>query len=145
MERGVPTCAHCKLVDILKCGACRVYGDWWTDISNKNGWFQKHKDYPTVKYGSKENGNEGNINIPNAPDEKPVNEENLLNLCRISFKFLDQGLRYDQYHFQNKLWSKNEMLQYLRTCCFSKNVAFNAIEVFQHRARVSWIRYLATV
>ena len=30
-------------------GACRVCGDWWTDLSSKNYWFPKHKDYPTVK------------------------------------------------------------------------------------------------
>ena len=30
-------------------GACRVYGDWWTDLSNKNCWFTKHKDYLTDK------------------------------------------------------------------------------------------------
>ena len=50
---------------------------------------------------------------------------------RIAFKFLNQALRYAQYHFQNKLWNKNEMLEYLRTCWFSKNRTFNAIEDFQ--------------
>ena len=72
----------------------------------------------------------GNINIPKAPVERPINGENLLSPCRIAFKFLYQALRYSQYHFQNKLWNKNEMLEYLRPCCFSKNVTFNAIEAF---------------
>ena len=58
------------------------------------------------------NGNEGNINIPKAPDEKPVNEEDLLSPCRITFKFLNEVLKYAQYHFENKLWNKNEILEY---------------------------------
>ena len=56
-------------------------------------------------------------------------------------------MRYAEYHFQHKLWNKNEMLEYLGTCCFSKNVAFNAIEAFQqiqgyHRPDV-WQKYEA--
>ena len=30
-------------------GTCRVCCDWWKDLSNKNCWFPKHKDYPIVK------------------------------------------------------------------------------------------------
>ena len=60
-----------------------------------------------------------------------MNEEDLLSPCRISFKFLNKAMEYAQYHFQNKLWNKNEMLEYLRTCCFSKSVAFNAVVAFQ--------------
>ena len=40
-------------------GVCTVCGDWWTDLSNKNCWFPKHKDYPTVNDRRKGNGNEG--------------------------------------------------------------------------------------
>ena len=28
---------------------CRVCGDWWIDLSNKNCWFPKHNDYPSAK------------------------------------------------------------------------------------------------
>ena len=115
---------------VIHIGACKDCGDWQTDLSNKNCWFPKHKYYPTVKDKREGNGNQRNINIPKAPDESPVNEEDLLSPCRVSFKFLNQALTYAEYHFENKLW-KNEMLEYLRTCCFSKNVAFNAIEAFQ--------------
>ena len=66
-----------------------------------------------------------------APDESPINEKDLLSSWRITFKFINEALKYDQYHFENKLWNKNEMLEYLRTCFFSKNMAFDAIEVFQ--------------
>ena len=48
----------------------------------------------------------------------------------MTFKFLNQVLRYAQSHFQNKMWNKNDMLEYLRTLCFSKNVVFNATEAF---------------
>ena len=43
--------------------------------------------YPTVKDRKEENGNERNINIPKAPDERLVNEKNLLPPCRITLKF----------------------------------------------------------
>ena len=107
--------SHFKNAVICK-GACRVCGDWWTDLSNKNYWFPKHKDYPTVKGRREKNGNEENINIHIAPDERPIYEENLLSPCKITFKVLNQALRYAQYYFQNKLWNKNKMLDYLRTC-----------------------------
>ena len=77
------------------------------------------------------NRNERNINILKAPNERPYNEEDLLSPCRISFKFLKEALKYAQYQFENKLWNKNEILRYVRTCCSSKNVAFNAIGAFQ--------------
>ena len=122
-------------------GTCRNCGDRWTYLSNKNYWFPKHKDYPTVKGRREGNWNEGNVNIPKAPDERAVNEKDLLSPYRITFKFL-----YDaQCHFENKRWNKNEMLEYLRTCCFSKNVAFNAIKAFQKRARISWTGCLTKV
>ena len=63
--------------------------------------------------------------------KRPISEKYLLSPCRITFKFLNDALKYAQYHFENKLWNKNEMRKYLRTCCFSKNVVFNAIEAFQ--------------
>ena len=110
---------------------CTVSGDWWTDLSSTNCWFPKHKDYPTVKYRREEYGNKGNINPPNAPDDMPINEENLLSLCIITFKFLNQVMRYAQYYFENKLWNKNEMLEYLITCCILKNFAFKSIVAFQ--------------
>ena len=47
-------------------GAWRDCGKWWTNLSNKNCWFPKHKD------GREENGNEGNINTPKAVDERTV-------------------------------------------------------------------------
>ena len=50
--------------------------------------------------------------------------------CRITFTFLNEALKYAQYHFENKLWNKNEMLKYFIKCCFSKNVVFNANEAF---------------
>ena len=68
--------------------ACRVWGDWWTDLSNKNCWFRKHRDYPTVADRNGEIGNEWSINILNAPDERQINEENPLNPCRITSYFL---------------------------------------------------------
>ena len=49
-------------------------------------------------------------------------------ICWVLIKY---HLKYAQYHFKNKVWNTNEMLEYLRTCCFSKNVAFNAIVAFQ--------------
>ena len=84
-----------------------------------------------VKDRRKGNGNEGNINTSKDPNERPVYEKDLLIPWKITFKFLNQTLKYAQYHFQSKLWNKNEILEYLRTCCFSKNVALNAIEAFQ--------------
>ena len=120
---------HFKNAVIVK-GACRVCGDLWTDLSNKNCWFSKHKDYSTVKDRKQENGNEGNINILKAPSERPVNKEDMLSSCRIMLKFLNKAPKYAQCHFENKLWNKNEMLEYFRTCCFSKNVVFNAVDVF---------------
>ena len=56
------------------------------------------------------------------------------------FRSLNQALKYAQYQFQNKPWNKNEMLDFLRTFYFSKNMAFNAIETFSTRARISWTR-----
>ena len=55
----------------------------------------------------------------------------MLSSCPSTFKFFDILLKYAQYHFENKLWNQNDMLEYLRTGCFSKNVTFNAIEAFQ--------------
>ena len=49
----------------------------------------------------------------------------------MSFKFLNQALKYAQYFFYNKLWDTNEKLEYLRTCYFSKDKTLNAIEAFQ--------------
>ena len=59
-------------------------------------------------------------------------------------QFLSKALKYAQYHFKNKLWNVTEMLEYLRTCCFSKILAFNAIEAFQleqeyHGSDVWWM------
>ena len=84
---------HLKNAEIGK-GACRVCVDWWTDLSKTNCQFPKHKDYPTVKYKRGGNGSEVNIKISKAPDERPVNEENLLSPCRTTFKFLNKHLRY---------------------------------------------------
>ena len=95
----------------------------------------------TVKCIKKGNGNEGNINIPKAPDES---KENLLSCCRITFEFHNKALRYAQYPFQNKLWNKNDLLEYLRTCCFSKEYGFNTID-FSTGARKSWTRCLEKV
>ena len=97
-----------------------------------------------VKSRREGNGNEGSINILIAPDEIHANAKDLLSPCRISFKFLNEALKYAQYHFEDKLWNKIEMLEYLRLCCFSKNVAFNAVEAF-NSARISWTRCLSKV
>ena len=75
---------------VIHNGSCRVCSDCWTDLSNKNCWFPKHKHYPTVKDRREESGNKGNINVPNIPDERPVNEEHLLSPFRVAFKFLNQ-------------------------------------------------------
>ena len=71
--------------------------------------FQKHRDYPRVKDRREGNRNEGNVNIPKASDKNPDNEDDLLSPCRISFKFLNKALKYDQSQFENKLWNKNEI------------------------------------
>ena len=93
---------HFKITGIDK-DAFRVCGDWWTDLSNKNCWFPKPKDHATVKDSRERNRNEASINKPNAPDGSLVKEEDLLTHCRISFKFSNRGVKYAQYHFQNKL------------------------------------------
>ena len=62
---------------VIDKDACSICGDWWTDLSNKNGWFQKHKDYPTFNDKKEGNGNEVNVNMPRAPDERSASEEDL--------------------------------------------------------------------
>ena len=37
----------------------------------------KVQDFPTLKHRREGNENERNINIPKAPDERPVNEDDL--------------------------------------------------------------------
>ena len=82
---------HFKNAGFDKCH-CRVCGDWWEGLWNKNSWSPKHKDYPSVKARKGGNGNEVNINIPKAPDGQPMNEENLLSNC--TFKFLNKALKF---------------------------------------------------
>ena len=114
LNNKIPSCNTCwkkrlsKVIPhfknaVIDKGPCSICSDWWKDLSNKNYLFQKHKDYPTVKGRKEGNGNERNINIPKAPDERPLNKEDLLSPCRISIKFLNQALKYSQYHFENKL------------------------------------------
>ena len=61
----------------------------------------------------------------------------MLSPCRITFKFLNQALRYNHYHinipktFDERPVHEENLMEYLRTCCFSKNVTFNAIEAFE--------------
>ena len=56
----IPSCKNClrkglsKVIPhfknaVIDKDACRVCGDQWTDLSNKNNWIPKHKDYPAVK------------------------------------------------------------------------------------------------
>ena len=61
-------------------GVCIVSGDWWTKLSNKTVGFQNTKITQQSNLEEKEirNGNEGNINKPNAPDERSINDEDLL-------------------------------------------------------------------
>ena len=63
----------------------------------------------------------------------------------MTFKLLDEALKNAQNHFKNKLWSKDETLEYLRACYFSKNLAFNAIEAFQpeqeYHGSDTWQKY----
>ena len=105
-------------------GPSQVCGDWWTDLWNQNCWFPKHKDYLTVKGRREENRNEGNINIPKALDGWPVNEEDLLSPCGISFKFLNEALTYAHYHFEKKTvkqkWNDGvfENLLFFKECGF---------------------------
>ena len=73
-----------------------------------------------------------------------VNKENLLSPCRINFKFLNEALKYTQYHFENKLWNKNETFDYLRTCCLQK-CCFQCYWGFSTRAGVSWYWHLSDV
>ena len=65
---------HFKNVVIDK-SACRVCGDWWTDLSNTKCWFPKYKNYPTVKGRQKGNGNEGKFYVPKAPYEWLVHDK----------------------------------------------------------------------
>ena len=68
--------------------------------------------------------------MPKAPDERPINEENLLSLCKITFKFLNEDLKYTHYYLENKLSNKMEVLECVESCCCS-TVTFNAIKGFQ--------------
>ena len=115
---------------VIQKGACRACDDCWTVSSNKNWWFPKYKDYPSVKGGKEGNGNEEHINIPKALDERPINSNDLVSPCKITFKFWNNALKYAQYQFEDIFLNKNKILEYLRTWCFSRNVAFNAIEAF---------------
>ena len=82
----IPLCKACLITrlsnvippfknSVVDKGGCRVCGDWWTDLLNKNRWFLKYKDYPTVKGRKEGNRNEANINIPKAPDKRPVDKK----------------------------------------------------------------------
>ena len=87
--------------------------------------------------GKKGNGKEVSISMTKVPDRRPVNEENMLSLSRMNFKFLNKAQKYAQYHIEIKQWNQNETLQYLWTCCFVKIVAFNAVEAFWTRSNIS--------
>ena len=87
-------------------GHNRVCGDLLTDLSTKNCWFPKHKYYLSATGRRELNGSEVNINLPKAPNGRPVNEENLLSPGKIFFKFLNKSVKYAQCHFENKLWNK---------------------------------------
>ena len=53
-------------------------------------------------------GNEVNINMPKAPDGRPVDEENHLSPCRITFKFPNEAVKYVHFCFDDKPWNTNE-------------------------------------
>ena len=75
----------------------------------KNSFFPKHRDYPSAAGRREGNGNGVNINTPNVPDGRPINEEHWLSPCKIEFKCLNKALKYAQYHFINKLQNKNKI------------------------------------
>ena len=73
---------------VIQKGAHRVCVDLWTDLSNKTGRIQNTKITQQSKVKEKEMERKGKINIPKAPDERLINEEDLWSPCRISFNFL---------------------------------------------------------
>ena len=86
---------------VIHKGACRVCGDLWTDLSNKNqcSWWETHQWTKSVE------SLQNTLQISESSSE----------ICSVSFS-------------KNMPWNKNEMLEYLRTCYFLKNVVFNATE-----------------
>ena len=51
-----------------------------------------NQEYLTIKDRREGNGNELNINIPKALDERHVNEEDLLSPYKINFNFPNEAL-----------------------------------------------------
>ena len=113
---------------------------WWTIGQIKVADCQN--SYPLVKCRKRWNGREINTI---ASDGMPVDEGNLLSPCKITLMILNEALKYAQYLFQKKLWNKNETLEYVRRCCFTKNVTSNAMEVFWqghgHHGPKIWQKY----
>ena len=118
--------SHFRNAGINK-GACSVCGDWWTEMSNKSCFFQKVKltQKSKRKVG---NGNEWNIKIHKTPDERPANEEDMLNLCRISLQYLNEALKYAQYQFKKRggtTMKCSSFRKYFKECEFQCHRGFS--------------------
>ena len=107
---------HLKNLVICK-GACRVCGDWWTDLSNKNVGVQNTKITQQSNEEEKEMEMRETSMYPNPWWETSQWGKSVESLKK-NVQILNQGLRCAQYHFQNNLWNENEILEYLRTSAY---------------------------
>ena len=100
-----------------------MYILWWLvdRFIKQNCCFPKHIDYPTAN---------GHL-YTQSPIWQACQWRKSVESLQDNINFFHEALKYSHYNFENKLWNENELMQYLRTWCFSKNVAFDAIKAFQ--------------
>jgi len=132
----VPSCADCFLrrlktvvnhTDELNGhddhSTCEECADWFTDLSNKVGWFEPEKQYPRKKCPDS----------PEAPEGRDVCSGNnpLLPPCILSFPFLILAFRFALHNAlaqitdKRYMWNETKFRAYLRACCFNCSLISN--------------------